>query len=338
MRFQYTSAARAIWIGAALLALASLTGCGVQDASAPSATGSRALASATAQPEATSAPPAPTATPQPAASAQPAAPTATPLPDVAANAGVTDQPNQQFLPVITQSAIWYPAPNSSWQWQLTGLPVDQSVDVAVYDIDLFDNDASVIAALHARGRRVICYMNAGAWENFRPDSAQFPDALKGKELDGWPGERWLDIRNLAALGPLIAARLDLCKAKGFDAVEPDNVDGYSNDSGFPLTAQDQLTYNTFLANAAHARGLSVGLKNDLDQVTALQPLFDWALNEQCFQYAECDMLTPFATAGKAVFQAEYKGPTSAFCPQAKAMHFSAMLKHLLLDAFREACS
>ena len=121
-------------------------------------------------------------------------------------------------------------------------------------------------------------------------------------------------------------------------IEPDNVDGYSNNSGFPLTAQDQLAYNTFLANAAHARGLSVGLKNDLDQVTALQPLFDWALNEQCFQYAECDMLIPFATAGKAVFQAEYEGATSAFCPQAKAMRFSAMLKHLLLDAFREACS
>ena len=323
MRFQYTIAARATWIGAAILVVAILAGCGAQDAPAPSATGSRALAAATPQPAATS--------------AQPAAPTATPQPTAAAAAAV-DQSNQQFLPVITMSAIWHPAPNSTWQWQLTGLPVDQSVDVAVYDIDLFDNDASVVAALHARGRKVICYMNAGAWENFRPDAAQFADSLKGKELDGWPGEHWFDIRNLAALGPLIEARMNLCKAKGFDAIEPDNVDAYSNDSGFPLTAADQLAYNTFLSNAAHARGLSVGLKNDLDQVTALQPLFDWALNEQCFQYAECDTLIPFAQAGKAVFQAEYQGATSAFCPPAKAMNFSAMLKHLNLDAFREACS
>lgn len=39
------------------------------------------------------------------------------------------------------------------------------------------------------------------------------------------------------------ARLDLAVQKGCDGVEPDNVDGYQNNSGFPLTAQDQLAYN-----------------------------------------------------------------------------------------------
>jgi len=246
--------------------------------------------------------------------------------------------HSQFAPIILESAIWHPKQDSSWQWQLSALPVDQSVDVPAYDIDAFDNDASVVAALHARGRKVICYINAGAWENWRPDAGQFPETLKGGDLEGWPGEKWLDIRNLAALGPLIEARMDLCKAKGFDAIEPDNVDGYANDSGFPLSPQDQIAYNTFLANAAHTRGLSVGLKNDLDQVVTLEPLFDWVLNEQCFQYAQCHLLAPFLKAGKAVFQVEYELAPSAFCPQARAMHISSMRKHLALDAYRVACS
>lgn len=244
-----------------------------------------------------------------------------------------------LMPIVMgNNGIWRPAQESSWQWQLSALPVDQSVNVAIYDIDVFDNDASIVAALHAQGRKVICYVNVGAWEDWRPDAGQFPAALKGKDLEGWPGEKWFDIRNLATLGPLIEARMDLCKAKGFDAIEPDNIDGYANDSGFPLSAQDQIAYNTFLANAAHARGLSIGLKNDLDQVVALEPLFDWALNEQCFQYDECNLLVPFLNAGKAVFQVEYELAPSAFCPQAKAMHISSMQKHLALDAFRVACS
>jgi hypothetical protein len=87
-----------------------------------------------------------------------------------------------------------------------------------------------------------------------------------------------------ALGDVTKARMDLCKSKGFNGVEFDNVDGHSNNTGFPLTPSEQLSYNIFLANAAHTRGLSVALKNDLDQVTTLLPYFDWALDEQCFQY------------------------------------------------------
>jgi hypothetical protein len=231
---------------------------------------------------------------------------------------------------------WVPAAHTTWQWQLTGT-VDQSVDAAMFDIDLFDNAASVVSALHARGRHVVCYLDAGTYEPGRPDSATYPAAVLGKELPDWPGEHWLDVRRLDVLGPILERRLDLCKQKGFDAVEPDNIDGYSNDSGFPLTADDQLRFNRFLADAAHARGLSIGLKNDLDQVGALQPSFDWALNEQCFQYNECDTLRPFATAGKAVFIAEYELAVSSFCPQAQAAGYMAMRKRLALDAWRETC-
>lgn len=237
-------------------------------------------------------------------------------------------------PADAASAVWVPRPGTTWQWQLSG-KVDQTVPAAVYDIDLFDNAASVVASLHAKGRKVICYMSAGSWEDWRPDAAAFPAAVLGRD-NGWPGERWLDIRRLDVLAPIMAARLDLCRSKGFDAVEPDNVDGYANASGFPLTSDDQLRFNRWFADAAHARGLSVGLKNDVDQVPALVGAFDFAVNEECAKYKECATLTPFIDAGKAVFHVEY-GSRTAFCPQTRALGFSSIVKRLSLGSYRVVC-
>jgi hypothetical protein len=231
---------------------------------------------------------------------------------------------------------WVPSPQTTWQWQLSG-HIDQSVKAEMYDIDLFDTSAATVASLHRRGHHVVCYLDAGSYEPGRPDAASFPAAVLGAGVEGWPGERWLDIRRLDVLGPILKQRLDLCRRKGFDGVEPDNVDAYANDSGFALSSADQLRFNRFVAAAAHARGLSVGLKNDLDQVKALQPRFDWALNEQCFQYHECDALKPFARAGKAVLVAEYELAGSAFCAQALAAGYMAIRKRLKLDAWRQAC-
>ena len=242
-----------------------------------------------------------------------------------------------FLAVQASRGVWSPVLRTSWQIQLSGLPVDQSFNVDMYDIDLFDNDAGVVASLHARGRKVVCYLSVGSWENFRPDAGRFPESVRGKPLSGWPDEQWLDIRRLDILAPVLEARLELCKLKGFDGADPDNVDGYINDTGFPLTYQDQIRFNTFIANAAHARGLSVGLKNDLDQVQELLPYFEWTLNEQCFAFKECDKLLPFIRAGKAVFQLEYELETSQFCPQANVLNFNSLRKNLQLDAFRQAC-
>jgi hypothetical protein len=233
------------------------------------------------------------------------------------------------------TAIWKPSPTTTWQIQLTG-SVDQTIDAQMYDIDGFDNAASVVSSLRAKGSRGVCYFSAGSYENWRPDTAQFPAAVLGKS-NGWAGERWLDIRRLDLLAPIMRARMDMCKAKGFDAVEPDNVDGYTNSTGFPLSASDQLAYNRFLADAAHARGLAAGLKNDLDQVADLVPWFDFAVNEQCFEYAECDMLAPFVTAGKPVFNIEYQGKIGTFCPASRSKGFMSVKKTLSLDAFREKC-
>jgi len=232
--------------------------------------------------------------------------------------------------------IWQPRPGTTWQWQLTGT-IDTTVDVEMYDVDLVDTPQSTIDALHAAGRKVVCYFSAGSWEDWRPDADQFPSEVLGNPLAGWPDERWLDVRQLDVLAPIMEARLDLAVQKDCDGVEPDNVDGYTNTTGFPLSAGDQRTYNLFLAAAAHARGLSVGLKNDLEQIGELLPYFDWALDEQCFEYDEYALLDPFVAAGKAVFGVEYEGDPAVFCPQANARQFSWLKKNLDLDAWRIDC-
>ena len=180
----------------------------------------------------------------------------------------------------------------------------------------------------------------GSWEDWRPDADVFPSEILGRNYLGWPGEKWLDIRQIELLAPILEARLDECAAKGFDGVEPDNIDAYTNKTGFPLTYTDQLTFNIWLAEQAHARGLSIGLKNDSEQVHDLLPYYDWALTEDCFDQDWCEEMLPFVQAGKPVFAAEYTdtGITLAdFCPQARDMGISAILKNRELDSYREAC-
>lgn len=230
---------------------------------------------------------------------------------------------------------WRPALETSWQWQLQG-KVDSSLDVRMYDIDGFDNSKELVRKLHRQGAAVVCYISAGSWEDWRPDAGRFPGGVLGRS-NGWPGERWLDIRQVDVLAPILEARMDMCARKGFDGIEFDNVDGYQNRTGFPLTARDQLRYNTWLANQAHRRGLSVALKNDLGQVERLLPYFDYALNEQCFQYRECRKLVPFVDAGKAVFGVEYEDATSTFCPKANRLNFNFLEKKPSLRAWRVAC-
>ena len=237
---------------------------------------------------------------------------------------------------INKTSVWQPPPGTSWQWQLSG-KVDTSFDVDMYDVDLFDTPQTIIDKLHQDGRIVICYFSAGTFENWRSDADRFTDSIKGEALEDFQDEQWLDIRQTTLLEPIIRSRLDLAVTKGCDGVEPDNVDGYANNTGFPLTYQDQLTYNRWLASEAHKRGLSIGLKNDLDQIQDLVSDFDWALNEQCFEYDECDLLMPFVDADKAVFGVEYSGDADTFCPLANQKKFDWLKKRFDLDAYQVAC-
>lgn len=246
-----------------------------------------------------------------------------------------EEPSDPEPPVDDEGEIWQPRPGTSWQWQLTG-KLDMSVDAEVFDIDLEGTSAATIDELHSMGRRVICYFSAGSYEPWRKDASEFPESVKGKKMDGWD-ELWLDIRRIDDLAPVMLARMDQAAAKGCDAVEPDNIDGHQNDTGFELRGADQLAYNRWLADAAHERGLAIALKNDLGQVKDLVDHFDFAINEECFTWNECERLLPFIEAGKAVFGVEYDIAPANFCPQANAMNMDFLHKNLNLGAYRHAC-
>jgi hypothetical protein len=220
-------------------------------------------------------------------------------------------------------------PGTPWYWQLQGT-VNTSQAAKVYDIDLYDNSAATFASLKASGHIVICYFSAGTYEDWRSDANQFPAAALGSSVDGWPGENWLDVRN-ATVRSIMAQRMDLAKSKGCDGLEPDNVDGYSNKSGFPLTAQDQINFNSFLADQAHARGMIVALKNSTDLVSALVSKFDFAVVEECWKYNECSAYSPFVSQNKAVLNAEYTAFSSATCTKAAALKFSTVFFNLDLN-------
>lgn len=233
---------------------------------------------------------------------------------------------------------WHPAPGLTWQWQLDE-ELDTSVEAQVYDVDLYV-DQSDIDKLHERGVKVICYISVGSQENWRPDTDQFPLEVLGKDYDGWPGERWLDIRRIDLLAPILRARLDLCVAKGFDGVEPDNIEIYTNDTGFPLTYNDQLAYAHFLADEAHARGLAIGLKNAPDMVADSLSFFDFAITEDAFYYQWIGKMQPFIETGKPIFAAEYTDMQVDFhaaCTWGREHNVRFILKNRILTAFRVTC-
>jgi hypothetical protein len=204
---------------------------------------------------------------------------------------------------VAGANIWHPPARLTWYWQLQGSL--RTEPVQAYDVDGFDTSKTTVTRLHAQGKRVICYIDAGTWEKWRPDAGRFPAQVLGRP-NGWPGERWLDIRQLSVLEPIMIKRFKMCRQKRFDALEPDNIDGWENNTGFPITGSEQVAYNTWIARIAHQLGLAVFQKNDPEQASTLEPSFDGALDEQCAQYDECADLQPYLAAGKPVLDAEYK--------------------------------
>jgi hypothetical protein len=238
----------------------------------------------------------------------------------------------------------------------TSFATGRTVAPTVFDIDILQDgkcyspqDYSVlnyaaVQALHVRGARVIGYIDAGTAETWRPD---FPEmqafdqscdgCLFGNPLSNFPDEYWLNINNdTKGIDPNtgnsettrrfvldeMLARLKEAKLIGVDAIEFDDVDAYQSDSGLSISAAAQMQYNATLANLAHRVGFSVGLKNDLSQASELQPYFDFAINEQCWQYSECGALKPWPSQyDKAVFNVEYGLQPSSFCPKADSPRF-----------------
>ena len=243
------------------------------------------------------------------------------------------------------SGCWRPGLVTSWQWQLQGT-IDQSVDAQMYDVDLFDAPASTVAALHAKGGRVVCYVSAGLVRGLAPGRRHVPRGAARQR------RRRLGGRALArraqcsgdALGADHAPRLDLCSSKGFDAVEFDNVDGYTNGPGFPITAADQLYYNAWLANEAHQRGLSVGAqeRHRADprrccRTSTSRSTSSASSTASARRREPATATTSSSRAGKAVFGVEYRRETSTFCSKANALNFNWLKKRVSLNKTRTAC-
>lgn len=227
------------------------------------------------------------------------------------------------------------APGTPWHLQLSGKLQEKSW-AQVYDIDLFDTPTSTIQSLRSRGKIVHCYFSAGSYEDWRPDKSRFPSSVLGKAMDGWPGERWVDVR-ASGLRTVLLARLDLAKSKGCSGVDPDNVDGYGHDTGFPLKQSDSVNFIRWLSTEAHARGLTVGLKNGIEILSQVASAMDWAVNEQCNEYSECSEYRAFIASGKPVFNVEYKGTLSSICSRTKPLRISTIKAPLSLNGPSERC-
>ncbi len=226
----------------------------------------------------------------------------------------------------------------------------------VFDIDLYvdprvsGNDHTVnraaVEAIHDRGANAICYVSAGTAERFRPDYRRYVrfdrrhrHRLIGKPFsDVFGNEYWLNLNNGRGQRDFILRRVQArtrkCARAGFDGIEYDVVDAYAQGrkvTGWRIRPHTQLVFNRALARIGHRSGLSVALKNDIGQLARLEPHFDYAINEQCFQYHECTTnpapgYRAFTRAGKAVFQVEYRITRDRFCDRAAAVGTSSIKK------------
>lgn len=231
---------------------------------------------------------------------------------------------------------YQPHLGESWQWQLTGnLNIDYDVDL--YDIDLEESSKEVIDKIHKNGAKVICYFNAGAYEPYREDASKFSEDIIGKTMEGWEDEKWLDISKYEKFSDIMTERMDLAVFKNCDGIEPDNIDGYQNDTGFNISYDNQLEYNKWLANEAHRRNLSIALKNDIEQAGELVSYYDFAINEECFYYNECEKLEVFSKENKAVLGVEYELDIDEFCERANSYNYSWLKMSYELNGGRYSC-
>lgn len=236
-----------------------------------------------------------------------------------------------------------PEQAESFAWQLQGRIAPVTRRAAVIDIDLFDVPAKTIAELRGAGRYVICYVSVGSWESWRSDKNAFPEAAIGNPYYGWKGERWLDISRLDLVGPPLAARLDLARSKGCDAIEPDNLDGYQyrerGGTGFDLTRKDAVALIRWLLAEGHSRGLAVGLKNVPELVRSVGLETDFAITEDCAEWRFCEDYGPMLDEGLAVFHVHYTDTDIDFaevCKEADARE-THILKKRSLKAWVKHC-
>jgi len=200
-----------------------------------------------------------------------------------------------------------------WDWQIGRTFPRQRTGrraVDIYDIDGFLTTSAQVRQIHATWHaatlphpKAICYLDL-AWEDYRPDGSPaprspavsfprtrslFPAATLGKVYFGFPQERWVDFRQLDALKPMLDERIRMCAAKGFDAVELDDIDSFDPPptTGFRLTPGDAQNFLAFAFNLIHADGMTVLWKNSPYLSWWGRQYADGAVVEECYPDHAC---------------------------------------------------
>lgn len=250
------------------------------------------------------------------------------------------------LPV---SAFVQPTVGITWDYSLGYTFASSNADSSTkfYSVDLVNTAQKDITALKAAGHIVACYFSGGSVEDFRSDAKDFPAAAVGKVMDGWPHEKWVDTRN-DKVRQIMVARIAQAQSKGCDGVDVDNIDGYSNDTGFDMDEDDAVDFIQAMADAAHAKNLAYGLKNGGDLIDQVKDDVQWAINEQCVQYNECAPYKVLLDAKKPVFHVEYTKDDAATtvdasflksaCAAGGLKGVSTIVKHNSLDKWIKKCS
>ena len=237
---------------------------------------------------------------------------------------------------------WAASPSQAapqWDWQLSE-PIRAPRSIDIFDTDPDSTNKRTIQRLNARGVYTICYVSVGTLEDYRDDQHAFPASVIGRTYGDWPDERFLDVRQLDVLLPLMQARFQRCKDMGFQAIEPDNMDVYDNASGFNISRRDGLRYIRALADLAHGMGLEIGQKNVPELTPDLVEVMDFVITEGCYIDGWCQEVFAYIRANKPVLAAEYTDTRidwPSACAFAQAHNYSMILKDRDLNAGLQSC-
>lgn len=213
---------------------------------------------------------------------------------------------------------WEPSADTplKWDWQIGHLNPQPNPNIDVYNIDM-DTDPTALQTLANTGAKLICYFSVGTVENWRDDADQFPPSVIGERYESLPGEKWLNYKQIDLFAEIILARFDRCAKLGFHAIEADNVDAFNYETrnalgevirigtNFNITEADTIAYVRWLADAAHSRGLALGLKNAEAIASEVVDVIDFMVTEECILYDWCDAVKVVIENNKPVFAAEY---------------------------------
>lgn len=232
------------------------------------------------------------------------------------------------LGIGTADAATYTAPptNAQFDYQIGGAYAPPS------GVRVVSRDRT---ATPAAGLYNICYVNVFqtqpdeiSWWQANHDDLLLKDANGQYVVDSDWGENLIDVSTPAkrtAVAAIVNGWIDGCAAKGFKAVEPDNIDSYERSKGL-LQKSNAIALLKLLASHTHDKGLAIAQKNTTDLGTAGKAAgLDFAIAEECGRYDECGDYT--SVYGNNVIVIEYT--KSAFTKACNA--YGASLSIVLRD-------